>query len=71
MVLDININKAIAKFFKGTREECRVYYHTKNPSKEHYLLYKNPASIAVAKLETLNYQFMMRENGGKFMRLTA
>lgn len=55
MVLDININKAIAKFFKGTREDCRVYYHTKNPSKEHYLLYKNPASIAVAKLETLNY----------------
>lgn len=23
MVLDININKAIAKFFKGTREDCR------------------------------------------------
>ncbi|CAK73960.1 unnamed protein product (macronuclear) [Paramecium tetraurelia] len=74
MVLDININKAIAKFFKGTREDCRRYYQQKGILQDQLdknLLYKNPASIAIAKLQTLNYQFMMRENGGKFMRLSV
>jgi vacuolar protein sorting-associated protein 13A/C len=32
-------------------------------------LYKNPASIALAKLDDVNYKFMMRENGGKLMKL--
>ncbi|CAD8180234.1 unnamed protein product [Paramecium pentaurelia] len=74
MVLDININKAIAKFFKGTREDCRNHYLAKGIQQDQLdknLLYKNPASIAIAKLQTLNYQFMMRENGGKFMRLSV
>ncbi|CAD8085165.1 unnamed protein product [Paramecium sonneborni] len=74
MVLDININKAIAKFFKGSRDECRKHYDLKRIPQDQLLknlLYKNPASIAIAKLETLNYQFMMRENGGKFMKLSV
>lgn len=26
MVLDINLSKAIAKFFRGSRSECMAYY---------------------------------------------
>lgn len=37
--------------------------------RKRFFLYKNPASIAIGKLEGVNFKFMMRESGGKLMKL--
>ena len=34
-----------------------------------YFLYKNPAYVCFAKLKRVNFKFMMRESGGKLMKL--
>jgi vacuolar protein sorting-associated protein 13A/C len=80
MYLDVTIGRAIGKFFKGTRGDVENYYKRQNlqtsfdteealKNRKKQTLFKNPASIALAKLKRVNYKFMMRENGGKLMKL--
>ena len=81
MWLDINIGRALAKFFKGKREDIEDYIRHNNihrseegiKSKSNFrkrmFLYKNPASVALGKLNRVNYKFYMRESGGKLMKL--
>lgn len=74
MVLDINIGDAIAKFFKGKRsdiEKLNINLHNSKVYDSKAYLYKNAASVAFAELGQLNFQFMMRENGGKLMKLSV
>ena len=42
-----------------------------NHKKKSIYLSKNPASIAFIRINQLTYLFMMRENGGKIMKLQA
>lgn len=83
MSLEVNLGRALAKFFKGKREDINDYIHlnkldlhrhsnnlqSNQSFRKKMFLYKNPASIALIKLKSVNYRFFMRENGGKLMKL--
>jgi len=78
MYLDISIGRGLAKFFKGKREDIDDWGKVNNLKEQfakgknfrkRLFLYKNPASIAVAKLKNVSFKFNMRESGGKIMKL--
>jgi vacuolar protein sorting-associated protein 13A/C len=65
MYLDINLGRTLGKFFKGRREDIEDYLRSNNLNRrqenfakgknfrKRMFLYKNPASVALAKLKNV------------------